>query len=296
MPIEDFIIQTYCFVEDFLQNLYPEKPLRQRGPLPHLSDSEVITMEIVGEYLGFGYDKDIWHYFKEHWLAWFPKLPCRTSFARQSANLLFVKTQIQKTLSHNLGADQDLFLFDGFPIPICHIKRYKRSTSSLRSEGRVGYCAAKDEKYFGFKGHLLITQQGVAQELEIAPANVDERDILPELTHSVTGTIIADKGLIRPQLKAELTFKGVNLQTPLRANMKDNRPKSFVSALMNIRRKIETVIGQLVERFHIQSIRAKDLWHLQVKISRKILAHTVCFMINQTINPENPLALENILS
>jgi hypothetical protein len=56
--------------------------------------------------------------------------------------------------------------------------------------------------------------------------------------------------------------KGVNLQTALRKNMKENRPKSFINQIVNVRRKIETVIGQLTERFNIQKIRAKDIWHL----------------------------------
>jgi hypothetical protein len=77
--------------------------------------------------------------------------------------------------------------------------------------------------------------------------------------------------------------------------MKDQRSKGFVSQIMNIRRKVETVIGQLVERFKIQAIRARDNWHLRAKIGRKILAHTACFFINQSINPDAPLQLENLL-
>jgi hypothetical protein len=52
--------------------------------------------------------------------------------------------------------------------------------------------------------------------------------------------------------------------------MKDLRPKSFLKMIMSKRRTIETVIGQLVERFSIQSVKAKDLWHLSVKTGRKI--------------------------
>lgn len=70
----------------------------------------------------------------------------------------------------------------------------------------------------------------------------------------------------------------------------------MVSMMMNIRRKIETVIGQLVERFNIQSIRAKNLWHLCTKVTRKILAHSVAFMFNQIQNPEKPLALEALIT
>ncbi len=102
--------------------------------------------------------------------------------------------------------------------------------------------------------------------------------------------------LIRPELKTSLAAQHLDLQTPLRKNMYDSRPKEIVSTMMNIRRKVETVIGQLVERFQVQSIKAKDLWHLCAKVGRKILAHTICFMFNKIENPENPLALELLIS
>ena len=295
MPIEDFIITTYIFVDKYFKEVSKNLTLRSRGEQAALSDPEVITMEIVGEYMGLGSDKQIWSYFKQHWFAHFPKLGCRTSFTRQGANLVTVKQLLQQRISNELTQDKDLFLFDGFPIPICHIKRYKRSKTHLAIHGGVGYCAAKDQKYFGFKGHIVITQEGVTKAMDIAPANVDERDILPELTESIQGDIIADKGLIRPELNKELAMRGINLHTPLRINMYDARSKESISQMMDIRRLVETTIGQLVTRFKIQTIRAKDLWHLSVKVGRKILAHTICFAINKTVNVDNPLQLEYLV-
>jgi hypothetical protein len=296
MPLEHFIIATYIFVDKYFGEVTSGVSLRTRGTKAALSDVEVITMEIVGEYMGLGSDKQIWAYFKQHWLSYFPKLGCRTSFTRQSANLITVKHLLQERISLELTKDKDLFLSDGFPIPICHIRRYKRSKSNLRTEGAVGYCAAKDEKYFGFKGHILITQDGVTKAIDIAPANIDERDVLPELVGNKSGDLIADKGLIRPSLSTGLREQGMNLHTPLRVNMQDNRPKESISQMMNVRRIVETMIGQLVGRFKIQAIRAKDLWHLSAKIGRKILAHTICFAINKTINLNNPLQLEHLLA
>jgi hypothetical protein len=60
-----------------------------------------------------------------------------------------------------------------------------------------------------------------------------------------------DKGFIRPLHQAALREVGLNLQTPLRRNMADGRPKGFVHELMRERRLVETVIGQLTEQFHI---------------------------------------------
>ena len=274
MPIEDFIIKVYVCVDDFLEKA---GKFRKRGPSPKLTGSEILTMEFVGEFLGFGSDKAIFDYFKNHWQPWFPKLGCRTTFTRQASNLCSIKEKLWRFLLSEIP-HSDLYLFDGFPIPTCNIKRVRRKNPFL-GHADFGYCAAKDEKYFGFKGHLLTNQNGVIVDFELTAANEDEQNALEYLAVPNT-TIIADKALLGAPLKQRLLEeKQVNLQTPLRKNMKDNWPKSFVNQIMNVRRKIETVIGQLAERFKIQQIRAKDLWHLNAKIQRKICSHTIAFFI-----------------
>ena len=120
MPLEDFIIKTYILVDDFLKTV---PTLRKRGPSPQLSDCEVITMEIVGEFLGRGSDKEIYDYFRTHWLPWFPKMGCRTAFTRQLANLWGIKIAFQKETVQRISPDNDLFLFDGIPLPTCNPKR-----------------------------------------------------------------------------------------------------------------------------------------------------------------------------
>lgn len=80
MPIDEFIIHVFCLVDDFIKEEISSTPLRKRGFSSNLTDSEVITMRLVGEYLGFGDEKPIWEYFKRHWVEWFPKLGCRTTF------------------------------------------------------------------------------------------------------------------------------------------------------------------------------------------------------------------------
>lgn len=280
MPLEDFIIKTYILVDDFLKTL---PTLRKRGPSPQLTDAEVVTMEIVGEFLGHGSDKEIYDYFRTHWLSWFPKMGCRTAFTRQLANLWGIKMEFQKGMVQRISPDNDLFLFDGIPLPTCNPKRMSRR-NHFYGTGGFGYCAAKDKKYFGFKGHAVVNQQGLILNFTFAPANVDERDVLPELVTKYKGMLIADKGLIRPELTELLASQDLNLQTPLRKNMKDPRPKSVVYQMMNVRRLIETVFAQLTHRFNIQSIRAKDLWHLNAKIGRKLLAHTVAFFFAGSLN------------
>lgn len=62
--------------------------------------------------------------------------------------------------------------------------------------------------------------------------------------------------------------------------MTDNRPKRFLKWVKGARRLIETVIGQLTERLHIEKIRARDLWHKSSRFWRKLLTHTICVKIS----------------
>jgi len=273
-----------------------EKKLRQRGFKPKLSDSEILTMGIVGEFLGIDTEKGIWAYFRKHWYDWFPNIGSRSNFAKHMANLWYIKQKLQKKFAERLGAFSDtLHLADGFPLPICKFKRAYFS-SIFKGEATYGYCASKDEKYYGFKGNLLINSAGVITYVTITPANVDERDSLWDLLSTIKGMIIADKGLIGVDYQAELKFMtGIDLQTAARFNMKEKRSKKFIKWLVSTRRLVETVIGQLTERFNIEKIRARKIWYLTSRIARKILAHTLTVFINKQIgNP--PLQLDLLLN
>ncbi len=53
MELNTFIIAAYCLIDEWLA---AQPRLRQRGPQPALSDSEALTIEVVGEYLGLDTD------------------------------------------------------------------------------------------------------------------------------------------------------------------------------------------------------------------------------------------------
>lgn len=51
MTLEEFIIWVYCWTDENMTEVQRNTTLRSRGFKPTLSDVEVITMEIVGEFL-----------------------------------------------------------------------------------------------------------------------------------------------------------------------------------------------------------------------------------------------------
>jgi hypothetical protein len=112
MDLDTLIVTVFCLVDDALMTTLDGKPLRQRGPQPLLADTEVLTMEAVGEYLGLDQDTAIFSYFRRHYSHFFPAVRRlhRTTFARQAANLWRVKERLWQQFLHDLEVDRAISL------------------------------------------------------------------------------------------------------------------------------------------------------------------------------------------
>ena len=295
LSLPDFIVLVYCLIDDLMPLVTGGRPLRSRGFPPQLRDSEVLTMLVVAEFLNIHDDKAIWTYFGQHWRPWFPKLRHRTTFTRQATNLWRVSQLLHQALITVLvPASENVFVTDGLPMPIVKYGRKNRSRL-FRGEASTSYCAAKKEFYFGFKGHLLTSFDGIAVGLTVTPANTDEREAVWDLADHIRGWLLADKGYISAFFRDELLRTGVNLQTPLRSNMPDSRPPEYVGTLLRVRRLVETVISQFTEHLKISSVRSRDLWHLTARVSRKLLTHAVAVFLNKMFG-RDPLKFDGLLA
>jgi hypothetical protein len=56
VDLNTFIVAVFCLIDDRLEARF-SRPLRQRGSTPELSDSELLTIEVVGEFLGMDTEK-----------------------------------------------------------------------------------------------------------------------------------------------------------------------------------------------------------------------------------------------
>src|SRR3712207_9557004 len=83
MDLSTFIVAVFCLIDDRIADL---GRLRARGPTPTLCDSEVLTIEVVGEFLGLDEDSALFKYFRRHYAHFFPNLSRvhRTTFTSTS--------------------------------------------------------------------------------------------------------------------------------------------------------------------------------------------------------------------
>jgi hypothetical protein len=77
--VAEFVIAIYCLLED---ELYPafcrQHGLpRRAGFPPALSDSECLTVELAGQYLGYTSQKQLYEHMHDRFGAWFPALKDR---------------------------------------------------------------------------------------------------------------------------------------------------------------------------------------------------------------------------
>ena len=150
MNLNDFIVNVFCETDDFMKKFFETRKLRTRGPLPQLADSEVLTMEIVGEILGLDTDKAIFEFFKRFYQHYFPKLSCRVTFTRQSAKLWAVKQQLFKHVAERFR--DTIIVLDSFPIPICRFAR-ARDSKLFKSIAKYGK-ELGNQTFYGFRLHV----------------------------------------------------------------------------------------------------------------------------------------------
>lgn len=290
MDLESFTIAMYCWIDAVLAEMHADPDwhrIRQRGPAPTLADSEVLTMEVVGEFLGLDRDTALFAYFRREHPDWFPALlrVHRTTVVRQAANLWSVKEQAWKRLLDQIRHDPALSFIDSVPMPVCRFGRAPRC-SRFRGEARYGYDHGCKATFYGFRDHLRACWPGVIRAFSVAGANVHDLDLVPEVVEGATGQVIGDRNYWHPTLPAELARAGIAFLAPFK--MRDTDPDPAGSRLVTQWRwRIEVVASQLVERYHLKRVWARDTWHLTSRLLRKVLSHTLCvgLCLEQGLDP-----------
>jgi len=291
--LKDFFLVTYVVIDDLYQEVAPEYvKFRKNIEYSILSDSEIITISIVGELLSIDSEKAWFNFCKKNLADLFPRFCDRTRFNRTRRNLHAIIDEIRKKLSSKLGYINDPHrIIDSIPIPVCKFGRAVFH-KAFRGIATYGKCPSKKETYLGFKAHMLCTLDGYITDFALTDASKDDRSAVWDLVSSYNSlTIIGDKGYIGEKLALELKQeKEIELISMKRNKSKTQFPKSFRQLIFNARRRIETSFSQLTEQLNVNKVKAKSLWGLITRLRTKILAHNICYFINKCLNKDISLA------
>jgi hypothetical protein len=228
MDLSTFILAVFCLIDDHLK----DRRVRQRGPSPKLCDAEVLTIEIIGEFLGIDTDKGIHSFFRRHYGEWFPALSTvhRTTFARQAANLWKVKEDLWQELLTCVPHVPTFAICDSMPLPACLFARAYRCRR-FRGEAAFGKDTLLRQTFYGFRVHARVCWPGVITRFSVAQADAHELSVLPELLERSWGVVVADRNYWSPPVREQLAGQGIELAASYRTKKHDPNPKR--SALLS---------------------------------------------------------------
>jgi hypothetical protein len=281
-------------VDDIMQHIAPL--LKRRGPTPECSDSELITMVLVGECRGWDLETDMLSCWGEH-DDLFPRLPCPSRFNRRRRNLMGAINLIRQTVLQQLDVRDRQCAIDSLPVPVVQFHLVPGSKGDWQACGATfGKVPSKKLTIFGYKLHLLITLGGVILDFELAPANEADLTVGAELLEQHPGlTVYGDKGYISAAVAAELLRSNrLRLLTLPRSNQKTHVPAPVRKTFNAVCQIIETVNGQLTEQFHVERNHAQPFWGLCTRLYAKLTAHTLCIFINRLLGKPDFLQIKGL--
>ena len=241
--LTDLFTNIFVIIDDICNEIIPIG-IRNRRNIKDskLSDSEIITISIVGELLTIDSEKLFFSLLKKEYKELFPRLGDRTRFNRTKRNLHLVISKIRGYISEFMQLySNNIRVIDSMPIPVCEFGR-ARFSKCFKGEASYGICASKKETYFGFKFHALTTVDGFLTDYVITPANIDDRNAVWDLCDKYRSiSIIGDKGYINKRLTPELkNERYIDLLFLKIENSRDNYPKEVRQLIFKVRRRIET--------------------------------------------------------
>lgn len=292
---EDFCLMCYVTIDDHYRAL--PACVKPRGMVGRCSDSELLTMAVVAECMGWDAERTATSRWRAH-RALFPQQPDRTRFNRRRRALTDALTLIRQRILARLDYAHDRqCVIDSLPVPVLgfHLLPGATSAGYWRAHGaEYGRIVSKRQTIFGYRLHLLATLNGVIRDFVLAPANLNDSVVAAGLLGGQADLIVCgDKGYIdAPLAHALRDERGVILATPTRANQREQRDPAFVRLLNGFRQIIETVNDQLADQFKIGRNHAHTFWGLCARVESKVTAHTLCIHLNRLLGKTDALQIK----
>ena len=292
--LADFCLWIYCLVDDAWVQI---APLRQRpGPLPACSDSELIAMALIAECRGLDKETEVLAWWRERpQRALFPHVPSRTRFNRRRRALARAINLVRQIVLRSLDlAEDNQWVIDSLPIPVMGFHLVPGGSREWAThEARCGRCASKKQTLYGYKLHCVMTLGGVILDFSLAPANETDLIVGTGLLFGLRDRlVVGDKGYISAALAEELRGQGVRVVTLPRRNQAAQVAPAVRRLVNGVRQIVETVNGQLVEQFHIQTNHAYSFDGLCARLYTKLTAHTLCIKINRLLGQPDVLQIK----
>jgi len=261
---DDVIVTTYVVTDDVLKQLG-----HQSHCLAQMSDAQVLTVAIVAaQYFQNHHERAL---YVMQGMGYIQQGLSISRFNRRLHQLTDWLWGVLSILSEML-TQGEVFIMDSLPVPVCKRARATRCRK-VRGRDYCGYCAAKKEKFFGWRLHLVCSPQGLPIAFELLPAAYHDLTPVHELTFNLPNgaRVYTDKGYnSAPDEISILEACGVRLIPVRRDNM---TPHEWVDEydLRLYRHSIETVNSQL-ESMGLERLHVRTRSGFEIKVHASLLA------------------------
>jgi len=260
----DWIISVFVIIDDLMQTYGHQSDCRSR-----VSDSEILTIAVCAAKFCQNH-----HARTVVLMQQLGYLSAKISLSRFNRRLHKLRDWFEFSLSvlTELHGQGQTFVIDSMPVPVCKRVRASRC-GKLRGRVYCGYCAAKAEKFFGWRLHLIINLKGVPVAFSILPASLHDLTPIHELTWLLPpwSTVLGDKGYNAQADEASIWEAACVRFVPIhKANREPNTYNERL-ALRAHRKAIESVNSQL-ERMGVERLYARTNAGFELKVQASLLA------------------------
>ncbi len=264
---DDLIVTAYVVIDEMMAALG-----HRSHRLARLGDAEVLTVAVVAaKSFANNHERALGVMHGMRYLSG----PLSASCFNRRLHALGAWLRLALETLGALLATGEAFLQDSMPVPVCRRARARRCRK-VRGTAFCGYCAAKREKFFGWRLHLVCTGDGVPVAFDLLPGGLHDLTPHHELTYGLPegAAVYDDKAYNAAADEASiLADTGVRLVPIRRANM---RPNDWADklALRAHRKRIETLYSQLAA-MGVQQLHARTNLGLELKVHAALLAAVV---------------------
>lgn len=284
ISFDELATTVFVVVDDWYQSVAPYYFKGKRGSKPRFSDSEVITLLLLMDFLPYPGETQYLGFVRANFLYLFPQLLDQSQFNRRARGLAIIVEKLRQHWATALGVHLAReFLLDTKPIPVLSYKRDKKRSDFLLT-AEYGVCASRNLKYFGYKLVLLSTMDGVPVTYELVAANTDERVAANEVLDTIVNSdVYADKGFIGDFWQHDqLLCNGNRIWTPKRANQKFQNTKTFDIWLNSVRERIEGAFNELQNTGrNLERLLRKTVAGLTTHVIAKVTSHTLKLLLRR---------------
>ena len=268
--METKIIVTYVVCDDLVKSLKIKEDSQTK-----MNIAEVMTTAIISTFQDSGNLEKARKELKTN--EYIRDMLSKSRLNRRLHNIPnHVWNAILKKLSNEFVKNNisNEFIVDSFPMYACKLARQNK-TKLYKEKKYLGYCAAKQEYYIGFKGHMISDVNGNPIQFMITPGY--ESDIGAfrkiDLDLPINSLLYADKAYNDYKYEDKLVHQKQIYLQPIR---KKNSKRKGCLVLEKIRKKKRRMIESAfscIEKLLPRSIHAVTIAGFKLKTTLFVLAY-----------------------